>query len=499
MRNWLSLSALAVVLVAAVACTSPAPQSPTDPVWDALSPVPLTESDQPMTNPNMGIRGGYGGPVTLIHLPVAWRDMERVATDGPEKIKELGDVRFAEAAASGARVIVRPYLDTPGQPPAWPDDLAAGDYSSPEFHRRAEQLIAKMGEVWDKDPRVAWIESGLIGQWGEQHDPSPTEFQEQLLGAAYDRAFPTTPVLRRYSLNFQGRGWGLYWDSFGCTSDLDPGTLGLDPGTVVPFLGTYWESDLWRRGPVTGEIGWNYCQPVPGNTEDVLRDPRRLDRMVDLIRRYHATSVSGLRSALPNQEEFAAQYAELQRAFGYRFVVKGARVSDRLVPGGSLRADVEVTNVGSAPFYESWPVRVALLEHGTTNVVVSEDASCADVRTWQPGDAWDGDNNRYLQPAATHRVKKELVVPSDLADGSYDLAVAIVDPATGRPGVRFANKEYRAGGWTVLSTVSTAEGSRAQPADPSTFDVTGSDPLPPVGRNLPLAVPTQSGGSCQAY
>ena len=52
--------------------------------------------------------------------------------------------------------------------------MTPGDYSSDQFKRRALRLIQRLGTVWDNDPRVAYIELGLIGRWGEQHSPSIT-------------------------------------------------------------------------------------------------------------------------------------------------------------------------------------------------------------------------------------------------------------------------------------------------------------------------------------
>jgi hypothetical protein len=37
------------------------------------------------------------------------------------------------------------------------------------FRDRVVSLIKKLGEVWDDDPRVAFIEMGIWGLWGEHH------------------------------------------------------------------------------------------------------------------------------------------------------------------------------------------------------------------------------------------------------------------------------------------------------------------------------------------
>ena len=58
------------------------------------------------------------------------------------------------------------YTQEPGTP--YP---MIGGYFDPTFQDRVKALVEKIGKAWDNDPRVAYIEMGIIGQWGEQHSP----------------------------------------------------------------------------------------------------------------------------------------------------------------------------------------------------------------------------------------------------------------------------------------------------------------------------------------
>ncbi len=61
-----------------------------------------------------------------------------------------------------------------------------------------------------------------------------------------------------------------------------------------------------------------------------------------------------------------------------------------------------------------------------------------DVRKWLPGDAvYDG----------------TLYIPENLADGDYEVRVAMVDPRTGKPAIRFANEGRRADGWYAMGSL----------------------------------------------
>jgi hypothetical protein len=55
-----------------------------------------------------------------------------------------------------------------------------------------------------------------------------------------------------------------------------------------------------------------------------------------------------------------------------------------------------------------------------------------DVRKWLPGDAvFDG----------------SVYLPDDLEDGSYDVRIAMLDPRTGKPVIRFAIEGRQDDGW----------------------------------------------------
>ena len=57
--------------------------------------------------------------------------------------------------------------------------------------------MAKLGEAWDNDPRIFAVQMGLIGYWGEHHNPAPTAAQRRLLVEAFQKAFKHKPVLVR--------------------------------------------------------------------------------------------------------------------------------------------------------------------------------------------------------------------------------------------------------------------------------------------------------------
>ncbi len=93
--------------------------------------------------------------------------------------------------------------------------MKAGDYSSEQFKTRLRRLIQRLGQCWDNDPRVAWVQMGIIGCWGEHRSPSPTTEIQQLMGEEFTAAFHNKKVLVRHPWQeFTKYDFGGYWDSW---------------------------------------------------------------------------------------------------------------------------------------------------------------------------------------------------------------------------------------------------------------------------------------------
>ncbi|MEC8209837.1 MAG: hypothetical protein VX051_05195, partial [Verrucomicrobiota bacterium] len=135
-----------------------------------------------LRNPLKGFRPDMGRNVfrnrfaTLARHYIKWNDLEQKKTDDlVANIRAYSDGRWARLRGTGVKVIPRVYLDWDRESgnEYWPSDLESGDYSSPEFKQRLLRLIEALGQCWDSDPRVAWVQMGIIGFWGEHHNPHP--------------------------------------------------------------------------------------------------------------------------------------------------------------------------------------------------------------------------------------------------------------------------------------------------------------------------------------
>jgi hypothetical protein len=91
-------------------------------------------------------------------------------------------------------------------------------------------------------------------------------------------------------------------------------------------------------------------------------------------------------------------------------------------------------NAGVAPIYRKYWLAVEL-RSATNSAVIRLPA---DVRKWLPGDAVVDDS---------------LYIPDNLAPGTYTFRVAMLDPRTQLPAIRFGIQGRQADGWYDLGTI----------------------------------------------
>jgi len=457
---------LSAVLAYAFASSADAQSAGSTFVRDGWVTVAPPEFEGAINNPLKGFRDykkdGYG---LLERAYIKWSDIEVCADDSVERIiahtNKITETKGKSFEDLNVKLVPRVYLDwdgstgTPKDPKQhWPADLQTFDYDSPEFHKRLRRLIAKLGEAWDNDPRIFAVQMGLIGKWGEHHSPSPTAEQRRLLAEAFRKAFKNKPVLVRHTdPEFMEAGFGIYYDTF-ATISREPPEGSKDQ---FPWQATHVYPDIWKRAPIEGEVEYNWQKDrdnaKPKETfgrspDETMTVPAYRRYMIDNIRRYHASYLGWIDNYDDKNGDVLEGAGELQKAFGYRFVINSLSYPINLMPGGDLTVKLMVRNTGSAPFYLDWPVGVALLDPATQKVVWSSPLTGIDIREWQPGEDWDSDAFTYRKSAKAHSATGLESLPGDLKPGEYLLALAILDREGGRvPSVRFATSNYFKGGW----------------------------------------------------
>lgn len=412
--------------------------------------VQLKETAEAFQNPLKGFR-----PSLYIHHDtfleheyasiykhyIKYTDLEYKADDSEQNIKDWCNEAWAGIEDRNIKVIPRVVIQYPNGPDNgdvgyWPEGIPHGDavdqWISEELKSRLPLFIEKLGQAWDDDPRVAAVEVGLWGKWGEHHiypiklpyggDRIPVELQK-VIGDAYVKAFKHKKLMVRYPETFTDYDFGFIWDSFALPNAM-PGGEGIIA------------RDVWRTQMISGEVAYNWGDQskLGGTPEGTLNSDSNTDYVIEWIYKMHNSSLGWIAEYEPENETILKNAAKMQKAFGYRYVIREASFNTKV--SRMLEVNFEVENVGAAPMYYDWPVEVALLN--LDQEVVWNSTFDTDIRQWMPG--------------ATTQVKGKFKI-SELPNGTYILALAVLDPAGNKPSLRFANTNYYSGGRTPIGKI----------------------------------------------
>lgn len=184
--------------------------------------------------------------------------------------------KLAEIASRNRTAIFRIYLVYPGKTnkptDAVPDFLINGglkfnscswgcvspDWEDSNLIKAITQLIEAMGKRYDADPRIANINIGFLGDWGEWHGDASkvkfasTETQKQVLDA-YQRSFKVTQMTARYPDVFGGlkagdTRFGYHDDSF-----VQDTTISQEWG-FMNRMKKVGATEQWKVGAIGGEF-----------------------------------------------------------------------------------------------------------------------------------------------------------------------------------------------------------------------------------------------------
>lgn len=409
---------------------------------EGMSPQEYTGA---LRNPLKGLRSGDVEGVTkhpyasLAKAYIRWNELENSSSDSVERIREYCDHQWKALPALNTKVIPRVYLEWPNRGRYWPADMTTGDYSSAQFKQRLVGLIEKLGEAWNRDPRVAFVETGLIGLWGEQHDPSPSLDLQKLMGDAYVANFPAKLLMNRYPGDFVNYEFGIYWDSFGHKEE--------SPGHI-PLLKSSRLAERWRIAPMGGETAFDWGTPLGKDPTDAVVN--NSDRIIALIRDLHWNHLGWLSDYDVSNQIATNDAARIQKALGYRLVIDEIHYPARIDNGADFEISFRVRNTGSGPLYYSWPLEFSLLDPTTKKPVWKAPFAGLKTSEWLPG-------------SEGYEVNGNFKLSAGLQKGAYVGALSILDPASGEPSVRFAITNYFNGGrhpfgWITVGTAPTAVG-----------------------------------------
>ncbi|MEX0680775.1 MAG: DUF4832 domain-containing protein [Balneolales bacterium] len=451
-----------------------------------INPAPLKRGiNNPLKGfrPNVDLDPNEHHYNTIVRSYLKWNELERNANDGIEQIKKISDEKWKGLSEKNIKVIPRVYLDWDSKPgnEYWPEDMKPGPneldslsygdntdmypaYSSEQFKQRLVRLIHRLGEAWDNDPRIAWVQMGLIGLWGEHHTPAPTEEIEKLMGDAFAAAFQHKKVLvRRPYETFEEYQFGWYWDSFAHWDQIN--SQGEQMLEKCP--------DRWETHPIEGEVAYNwgdYKIQAGSNPSETLQDPSHRKWVIDWIRKTHATGLGWIAEYDNTDPRVQAGAEQVQKAFGYRYLLEEVTYPKMVQIDQSFTVSFDITNSGSAPFYYDWPVELRLLDPESREVTWKQQFSDVDIRDWMPGEEWNDQTREYDIPAPVTTNEGTFTTDRSLPKGEYILALAILDPAGMVPSVKFATRQYFTGGNHPIGKIGLGTEIGEAELNPDEFD-----------------------------
>ena len=455
------------------------------------------------------VRDEYPYPYgSIIKEYMQWNMLENNESDGVDKIIAYSNHRWQGVEDINVKVIPRIYIvwmepwhggyakntytDNPDDLNGWhwpsdipgetydEDDLNApiiGGYCHPTFQERVKKLVEKAGQAWDNDPRVAYVEMGIIGEFGEHHDPDITTVWaphdqpnhvenrtwlpgiEKVLGDAFTAAFKNKKVMVRYAYEFKDYEFGIYWDSWSQPQEIVRGY------EEMKKLG-----DRWKTQPIGGEITWNWGDLARFKSfEEVVADKDTREYVMEQIRNLHCNHLGGITWADFNEPEFRKNAEILQKAMGYRFIINEFSYPKEIKVGAQFPISFKVVNSGSSPFYYNWPVEVALLDPESHQKVWGKILEEVNISEWMPGDNWSVDEHKYQIAPPTYHIRKNISIDAPIAKGKYILALTVLDPAGMQPSLRFANENYFEGGYHPMGYIGIGESVADTRLNPDLF------------------------------
>jgi len=398
---------------------------------------------------------------SIAYLRIYWRFVEPARN---EYQWEIIDKALATARQHNQTLMLRiaPYgTDEASDVPAWYrqetgevllKDRPKADWASttakwmvdpekPAYAKEFGGFIRKLAERYDGNPDLEAVDLSIVGAWGESAGSNLlTETTRRQLVDSYMESFRQTPLLAQpsdaktsaYTLSKAGNngsnpvtlGPAVGWraDCLGDMGGFSP-TYNMMTDVYPEAVIEFGLKDTWRTAPVSMEACW-----VMQHWKDKGWD---LQYIMDQAIKWHVSSFNAKSSAVP--PEWWPQVNQWLNRMGYRFVLRRFAFTSVIDATRELNYKSWWENKGDAPVYRHY--RVALRLSGKNKEVILP--LDGDPRQWMPGD--------NLMDGAVY-------LPQYLSDGTYQIAVALVDPVTLMPRIQLADQGTAQDGWYPLGS-----------------------------------------------
>lgn len=447
-----------------------------------------TETDELLKNPGKGWMTMFEAavddwtlpvdiPSTLFYYRASW-DSTHV---GPDQYNWSSVDNAIERAQLGGQQIMLRFMPiaSGASSPKWMADrgfngweCAGGwhaDLDDLRVRDHVSRFLKALADRYDNHPGVQSIEISFLGCWGEGNHACGcpesilgTEETQRWLMEEHYKYFLNTPIispvpdqgqlLAQYAYSKYGdtRGAGVFIDCWG-----DYGLFGPDwshmengyPNWLTHIHGsdewTSWKKGVWKLEPCGVMNNWG-----SSNVRKALK--WALDN--------HATFIGNKDSQIPS--DVKEDVKETLKRLGYRLVLRKAEHPDKIKAGKTLDTALTIENIGVAPPYNDYYLAAQI--RNSSGQVVNTYVSNTSVKFWLP---------------AHHVNTLNIPVPSDLANGTYQLAIGIVSPYDNKPAIRMPIQGRESSAWHPVSSF-LIDRSTLTPNPPTRLRILNNNQLP---------------------
>jgi hypothetical protein len=283
------------------------------------------------------------------------------------------------AATRDRHLVLRLWLDYPTLATGVPKFLLPGlqfnnyseygggvspDYSNATLISAVVQTIEAMGARYDGDPRIGYIQVGLLGFWGEWHCYPHTSFYADILTEnqvldAFSRSFRITQLqARRPTAKSVTLRIGYHDDSFAYS------TLSTVPAPAPAWY--FWPTiealdaqEFWRTAAMGGELRPDLQSKIfsAGYIETLYK--QGFDTAVGTTHASYLLNAYAFTGMYSTEEVRKANHAS--NTLGYELYISAIEIWS--LGSGMVRVGATVESVGAAPFY--YDLELGLICSGT--------------------------------------------------------------------------------------------------------------------------------------
>jgi len=410
----------------------------------------FNETDSIYANPGQGWMSSRF-PSTIKYIRLGWADFEPVR--GKYDWSKI-DNAISSAKQKGGKVAIRIMTCSPHSSgyytsPKWlfdegcksfeylvgGDDPTSGgaripriepDYSDPIYLLRHGEFIKALGEKYDESSDIEFLDIGSYGYWGEWHTPNPAPVSvRKKIVDMYIQAFRKTPLVFMsddaevlgYAID---KGAGIRRDGVGSRWH-EQNWIGSAKYSAVKGM-----EDVWKHSPIVFE--WY------GNYDYLLKRGWSFDSAIVFMLNNHVTVINDNIGSVPSDK--MPQIERLSRLAGARFILNEITHEESVGKGSALTINMNWSNKGAGKVYKPYLLRFFFLDSG--NKIVFTYDSGADPLSWLPGD---------------FNIKETIKIPSTVSQGSYRLAIALVNKKDYQPSFHLAIDVPETNGLYFISNV----------------------------------------------